>query len=167
MVLDTIVDRFRFYAEMHKALRHDDSDKKKHAFFHIDVQEFQQSAPSGISKACLWLQTPEVEKTGAYDGMSEGFDFTFVVLVPKGNKNKVQMIRECKAISDQIVNMIMADVEVGLLPSFVPGTNEGIVGPIIDQLYGWGVSMGIEDGYDGTVDPQQWLHLSPDPEGQP
>ncbi|MGY4385634.1 hypothetical protein ACVWYN_002680 [Pedobacter sp. UYP24] len=161
MKLAALIARFRFYAEMHKAIRHDPNSIKK-SFLHIEVQDLVKAAQSGLKLPALLIQTPEVEKTGSYDDVSEDWGFTFIIYQKLGKRDKSELIDECKDICDDIINMVALDVQAEILPSLVPGTNEGLFGPVVDDLYGWGVSLSVAESYDGEVNPAKWLHMTPD-----
>ena len=165
MKVAILVDRFEFYAQNHKAIRHDPTSKKP-SFLHIEVAELIKAAQAGLKLPALLIQTPEVEKSGSYDNLSEDWSFTFVIYQQLGKRTKAQLIDDCKEISDDIINMVMSDIQLDILPSLVPGSNEGLFGPLVDNIYGWGISLSIVDGYYGEVNPDKWLHLTPDPEEQ-
>jgi hypothetical protein len=152
MKIAELIERFQFYAQNHKAIRHD-----------VEVSDLVKAAQSGLQLPALLIQTPEVEKSGSYDGLSEDWGFTYVIFLKLGELSKSQLIDQCKEISDDIINMVMHDIELGLLPSMVPGSNEGIIGPVVDNIFGWGKSLSMVDGYDGEVNPDKWLHLTPEP----
>lgn len=162
MKIAVLVSRFQFYAEMHKAIRHDPSSKTP-SFLHLEIQDLVHASLSGLKMPALLIQTPEVEKSGIYDGMSEDWGFTYVIYRKLGKRKKAELVDECKDISDDILTMVMADVELEILPSLAPGTNEGLFGPIVDDIYGWGTSLSVVDSFNGEVDPEKWLHLTPEP----
>lgn len=165
MKVSDLVTRFEYYAQHNKNLLHLADSGTDIAFVHLEAEELQQVVKSGLKFPCLLLQTPEVEKSGAYDSITEDFAFTYVVIMPLGDYRKDQVIDRCKAISDQIFNRMFADVQANILPSLTSGTNEGIVGPMVDKLYGWGKSLSAIDGYDGRVDKGQWDDMSGDAVG--
>jgi hypothetical protein len=162
MKIAELIERFQFYAQNHKAIRHDPNGKRS-SFLHVEVSDLVKAAQSGLQLPALLIQTPEVEKSGSYDGLSEDWGFTYVIFLKLGELSKSQLIDQCKEISDDIINMVMHDIELGLLPSMVPGSNEGIIGPVVDNIFGWGKSLSMVDGYDGEVNPDKWLHLTPEP----
>jgi len=162
MKIAVLVSRFQFYAEMHKAIRHDPSSKTP-AFLHLEIQDLAHATQRGLKMPALLIQTPEVEKSGAYDNMSEDWGFTFVIYQKLGKRNKAELVDECKEICDDIITMVMADIEQEILPSLAPGTNEGLFGPIVDDIYGWGISLSIVDAFNGELNPEKWLHLTPEP----
>jgi hypothetical protein len=162
MRISELVERFTYYATKHKQLLHVEGSADDIAFLHLEVEELQFTIKNGIKFPCLVLQTPAVEKSSIYDSLSEDFSFTFIVVKPLGEAHKSQIIDECKTISDQVYNRIMKDCTSGIIPSLQPGTSEGIVGPMTDQLYGWGISLSILDGYDASVEGYHWNDIDPD-----
>lgn len=161
MKIADLKERFQFYAENHIDIRHNTAVRSQHSFFHLEGEEVQAAVNAGIKFPCLLLQTPEVEKGGDRDSMSETMEFTFVVLKNKGNLTKAEILDLCKGISDEIFNLVISDFATEVLPGTLAGSNEGIVGPMADGLYGWGVSVNLTDAYDAQVNPNKWLHLTP------
>lgn len=159
MQITPLKDRFEFYATNLKEIGHNPLQIKEKAFFHVDLEEIQQALSEGIKFPSLYLQTPEVEKSGVYDNMSEIFDFTFVVMM-KGTADKTALFDQAKLISDKIINRLMYDVAIDLLPGVISGTNEGKFGPVGDGLYGWAVSCSVSDGYNAEINPNDWEDLA-------
>jgi len=159
MQITPLKDRFEFYAKNLKEIGHNSSQIKEKAFFHVDLEEIQQALSEGIKFPALYLQTPEVEKSGVYDNMSEIFDFTFVVMM-KGTADKTALYDQAKMISDKIINRLMHDVNTEVLPGVISGTNEGKFGPVGDCLYGWAVSCSVSDGYNAEVNSIDWEDLA-------
>lgn len=160
MDIDVLVNRFEYYATNLLEISHIALDKKECAFFHIDLEEIQRAVTNGIKFPALYLQTPEVSKSGSYDSESESFDFTFVIVLKKGRNEKSTIFNQAKKLTDKIYNRIKADVTLGEIPGTIEGANEGAFGPITDLLYGWAVSIAISDGYDAEVNPKDWRDLS-------
>lgn len=159
MTITEIKDRFEFYAINHVEINHSITDRKKRSFFHVDIEEIQQALTDGVQFPALFLQTPEVEKTSAFDNISENFAFTFVVLF-KQNDNKTLIFDRAKAITDSIYNRISVDILEGILPGIIEGSDEGKFGPIGDGIRGWGVSIAVSDGFDGEVKQKDWRDLA-------
>jgi len=155
--ISSLVDRFEHYAVNLKEIKHVKGDKKK-SFMHLDLETLQQALTSGIKFPALFLQTPDVEKAGSYDNMSEQFDFTYVIVMKLGT-TKAKLIDDTKQISDKIFNRTLQDAQLGILPSVTPGSSEGLFGPVGDGLYGWAKSMAIATGYDGQVVDTDWEDL--------
>lgn len=155
-----LVDRFEHYAKNLNEIKHNPAVRKETRFFHVDLENLQDALTNGASFPGLYLQTPEIDKNGAYDNMSEQFAFTFVVVMPLKNGNKGQLIDTCKKITDKIINRLMLDVTREIIPGVIAGTNEGIFGPVGDGLYGWGVSIAIADAYNAEVNTADWEDLS-------
>ena len=160
MKIAGLKDRFQFYAVNHVDIRHNPDKSSEHAFFHLEGEEVQAAVNGGIKDNSLFLQTPEAEKGGAYDSMGESMAFTYVILRRLGNQTKAEILDICKEISDDIFNLICLDFVNEVLPGSISGSNEGMVGPLDDGLYGWGVSVTLDDAYNAEVNPNKWLHLS-------
>lgn len=159
MQITPLKERFEFYATNLKEIAHNPAVFKEHAFFHVDLERIQTALSEGIKFPALYLQTPEVETAGAYDNMSEVFDFTFVVML-KGRADRSILFDQAKAISNKILNRLMADVALEVLPGVVAGTNQGVFGPVGDELYGWAVSCAISDGYNAELNANDWEDLT-------
>lgn len=159
MTITELKDRFEFYAINHVKINHSLTDRKRKSFFHVDIEEIQQALTEGVQFPALFLQTPEVEKTSAFDNISENFAFTFVVLF-KHQENKTIIFDQAKAITDSIYNRISIDILEGILPGIIEGSDEGKFGPIGDGVRGWGVSIAVSDGYNGEVKTTDWRDLA-------
>lgn len=157
--ISQLVDRFKYYAVNLREIKHNPDVRRENRFFHIDLENLQEALTNGASFPALFLQTPEVDKNGAYDNMGEQFNFTFVVVAPLKNLTKAQVIDVCKKISDKILNRLMLDVSAEIIPGVIGGTNEGIFGPVGDGLYGWGVSIAISNAYNAEVNAADWEDL--------
>ena len=157
--ISKLVARFEFYATHLKEIRHNPDERKSKKFFHLELEKIQEATTSGISFPALFLQTPEVDKSGASDNLSENYNFTFVLIV-KGNQDRALIADFTKKLSDKIFNRVLLDVAEEIIPGIITGTSEGFFGPVSDGLYGWGVSFGITDAYNGEVDPNDWEDLS-------
>ncbi|SDM40849.1 hypothetical protein [Pedobacter antarcticus] len=159
MEIDEIVNRFEFYAQHHVDIAHIPGDVKKRAFLHIDQEELQTAVKQNLTFPALLLQTPTAEKAGVYDNMTEDWSFTFVIIQPlTASLTKTKIISQCKKLTDEILKMLMLDVQLEIVPSVVQGTSEGIVGPLTDKIYGWGVSISLGDAFDAAIDPAKWSY---------
>lgn len=156
MNITALIERFEYYAINLKDIKHDPEDSRNKAFFHVDIDSIQQAVLSGIKFPALFLQTPEVEKGGAYDNMSESFDFTYVILFKGTPSTKAAIFDQAKLLSDKVFNRLMLDVATGFLPGILSGTQEGQFGPMTDSIYGWGKSMAISDAYDAEAKQTDW-----------
>lgn len=160
MNIEEIVNRFEHYAKTHKDLQHDPSSRLTVAFLHLDIEELQSALTEGIKFPALVLQTPGVEKKGNYDNRSEVTDFTFLVVNHDRKKKKAKLISEAKIISDAIFNRLSLDAQENEeVYGVIDGTDEGVFGPL-DDIYGWGVSIGIESPLDAEVNPADWSDLN-------
>lgn len=153
--ISDLVARFEHYAINLKEIAHLPGDRRNNAFMHLDIESLQDAVSSGIKFPALFIQTPDVEKASVYDNISEQYNFTFIILLKK-TSTKAVLIDSAKAISDKIYNRLMLDTNSGLIPGVLPGSDEGIFGPMSDELYGWAKSMSINDGYDGEVNQTDW-----------
>lgn len=158
MEISPLVDRFEFYATNLIDISHDPASRRNRAFMHLDIEDLQLALSEGIHFPALFLQTPEVEKQGASDNIIEQFSFTFTIVLQKTG-TKAALLDSAKKIADKIYNLLLLDIADGVLPGSISGTNEGILGPMGDGLYGWAVSLSISDGYDGEIKQSDWKHL--------
>ena len=154
--------RFEFYAAKNKSINHDANSKLK-GFLQVDVQDVQVSIKNGIKFPCLLLQTPEVEKDGGIDNITEHYEGSFVVLqqcdVNQTAAFKMNLLYECKLICDQIFNRMIVDSDEYFEGAQIK-TSEGSFGPIAGGVYGWGVNFGFEQGYNGELNPDDWEDLA-------
>ena len=162
MDIAALVDRFEHYAATNKELRHVKDSERNQAFYHIDLEDYQQALSWNAKPMGLLLQTPEVEKDGIYDNVTEAYDFTFVVLNHRPRVAKAVLVNEAKIVADKIFNRLMRDASndedtYGMLE----GTAEGIFGPVSDGVYGWAVAVTVTAPYDGEVNPADWTDLDP------
>ena len=157
MNMEHLINKFEAYAENLKEIKHDRNSRFDRAFLHLDIEDFQQSLIDGMKFPALLLQTPEVGKEGFYDNITETYSFTWLIL-NKGTK--VQAIAQAKAISDKILNRLATDIQTDEeIYSVVQGTDEGVFGPMGD-IYGWGVSIVLESGYNGELNNEDWEDLA-------
>lgn len=154
-----LVARFEHYAKNHKSIKHDPAVRRQNRFFHLDLENLQEALTNGANFPALFLQTPDVEKNGAYDNMSEHYDFTFIVVDVK-KLDKANLFDAAKTISDAIYNRLLADVANEVIPGMVAGTTEGMFGPVGDGLYGWAVSCSISNAYSAELSLSDWGDLS-------
>ena len=160
MKIADLVSRFKFYAQNHVDLRHVESDKRKQSFFHLEGEELQLGVQQGIKLPCLLLQTPETDKTGGFDQLQETTSFTYVVLKSLDKLSKAQVLDDCKSVSDDILSLFAQDFVTEVFEGSLVSTSEGMAGPFPNKLYGWGVSMVIEDAFNAEVNINKWLHLA-------
>jgi len=164
MDIAALTARFLFFAQKHKLVRHSPDDKKETAFLLFDMENINASIKNGLKFPCVLLQTPEVVKQGEHDSTIEQYECSFMVLKPLPKSDitlKPGIVQDCKAISDQFLNRLYDDAENGLIDGGLSNTSEGIIGPIGDGLYGWGVNFMYENGYDASVHTDDWEDLEP------
>jgi hypothetical protein len=157
-----LVARFLFYAQEHQDVLHDPAEKSQTAFALFDLENINEIIKNGVKFPCILLQTPEIVKQGEHDSTIEQYEFAFMVLKPLPKRDlslKPGIIQDCKNISDEIYNRLLLDTDNGMFDGGLTNTAEGIVGPIGDQLYGWGVNLGFDQGYNAVVDPSKWGDL--------
>jgi hypothetical protein len=157
MTITDIVNRFIFYATDSKDVNYDPASKKP-SFFLCNVEDIQQAIKNGITFPCIILQVPVFDKEGDTDNITEHVEGSFMILKPVKNGDimgRMNVYDECKLIADQVINHMIQDA-----PDYFDGaqvkTAEGSVGPLVDQVYGWGVNFGFAQGYDGELDPEKW-----------
>lgn len=155
-----LVARFEYYAKNLKEIKHTNLVARENRFFHVDLESLQDALTNGASFPAIYLQTPEVDKSGAYDNMSEQYAFTFVVVDQLHKITKAELLERCKKITDKILNRLMLDVSTEIIPGIIDGSNEGIFGPAGDGLYGWGVSISISEAYNAEVINKDWEDLA-------
>lgn len=155
-----LVARFEYYAQNLKEIKHNNLVARENRFFHIDLENLQEALTNGASFPAIYLQTPEVDKSGAYDNMSEQYAFTFVVVDQLHKITKAVLLDRCKKITDKILNRLMLDVAVNIIPGVIDGSNEGVFGPAGDGLYGWAVSISISDAYKAETLAEDWEDMA-------
>lgn len=155
-----LVERFLYYAVNLKEIKHNPEVRRENRFFHVDLENLQDALTNGASFPAIYLQTPEVDKAGAYDNMSEQYSFTFVLVMQKHKQTKAELMDACKKITDKILNRLMLDVANQIIPGIIDGSNEGLFGPVGDELFGWGVSVAISNAYDAEVTVTDWEDLT-------
>src|SRR3546814_20570173 len=95
----------------------------------------------------LLLQTPEVEKSGLYDNLAEGYDFVFVVLNFRAKTSKAVLLAEAKQVEDKIFNRLMQAVtESDGVYGMREGSSEVEFGPTSDEIYEIGSASGRVSG---------------------
>lgn len=159
MNLITLLNRFEFYATQNKSLRHNANIKEQRAYVNFDWEELAAAVETSVKFPCLFLQTPEVEKEGTQDTLTENFELTFMVfdfLADGDFKNKGNILQSCKNIADAIYNRMQMDAPE-LYDSEISKTQEGTIKA--SGLIGWSVTLGFTHGYDGSVNTTQWLDL--------
>ena len=161
MNIAELAARFEYYAVNNKQIAHDPASDSK-SFLLCDVQDVQVSIQNGLKLPCMLMQTPDVEKDGDYDNITEHFEGSFVILdsFPAGSDaaTKIAIIDRCKAISDKVYNRMLKDADTYFDGALVK-TAEGSFGPVSNVLLGWGVNFGFEQGYNGEVDNDDWADL--------
>lgn len=162
MNIATLSSRFEFYATKHKLLKHVPGNDLERAYLQVDVQDIQVSVSTGLKFPCLFLQTPEVEKDGGMDNITEHYEGSFVVLMVCGAGQtaafKMNLLYECKQICDQVYNRMIVDSDEYFEGARIK-TSEGSFGPVSD-LMGWGVNFGFEQAYNGELNAEDWEDLS-------
>lgn len=155
-----LIARFEYYAKNLKEIKHNNLVARESRFFHIDLENLQEALTNGASFPAIYLQTPEVDKAGAYDNMSEQYAFTFVVVDQLHKTTKAVLLDRCKKITDKILNRLMLDVASEIIPGVIDGSNEGVFGPAGDGLYGWAVSISISEAYNAETLAEDWEDLA-------
>lgn len=158
-LISDLVERFEFYATNLKAIKHDPTKPTTNRFVHFDLENLSEALTTGLSFPALMVQTPEAEKSGNNDNLSEAHEFTFIVIFPK-ESIKSMALSKAKRVTDAIFNRLLLDVLNEIIPGTIQGTSEGIFGPTADQMYGWAVNIAIADGYNGEVDPNDWEDIA-------
>jgi len=159
MDIEEFVNRFEFYAQQNKNLRHIPNDERNTAFLNFDFEDIHAALKNGLKFPCLFLQTPSFSKAGESDSKYEEVESAFMVLMPKDNLSKAVITHQCKTIADQIYNRINTDAPT-LFGSQITKTDEGIIGPLTDGLFGWVVTFNLDQGYDAEVKATDWEDLS-------
>lgn len=159
MDIVTLSDRFEFYATDNEDIGHVGGDKKNTAYLECDVEEIQAAIKNGLKLPCVLLQTPDFDKDGDADNITEHLQCSFLVLESlKPGDRKFPTYDRCKKIADQFVNHLVQDADE-FFEGALPKTSEGRIGPLTDNLYGWAVNFSLDAGYDGTLDPTKWRTL--------
>jgi hypothetical protein len=160
--ISSLIDLFRGYATHLKELRHNESSFKERCFFNLDFEELQNATREGCKYPLMLFQTPDTNKNGGVDNISESWEGSYIILDQlRTNKAdaKAEAINTCKLISDKILRRMVADA-----PEFFDGgliqTTEGIAGPTSSKLYGWVVTFTFDKAFDGEVNAEDWEDLS-------
>src|SRR3546814_7097728 len=110
MEIDALVTRFEEYAITLKELLHVPDSERDQAFFHIDIENYQDALSRNTKPMALLLQTPEVEKSGLYDNLAEGYDFVFVVLNFRAKTSKAVLLATAKQLAAKLFKRMMTAV---------------------------------------------------------
>jgi hypothetical protein len=70
---------------------------------------------------------------------------------------RMALLNRCKLIADQIYNRMLQDSDAYFDNALIK-TSEGSFGPV-NNLVGWGVNFGFEQGYDAQVILSDWEDL--------
>lgn len=154
MEIQAIVDRFELYAVKLKELNHNPEDFRERAFFQLDFEDLQTAIKEGCKFPLMLFLTPDVDKTGGIDNISESWEGSFIILDKKVSTKSV-CVSFCKTIADKVYNKMLADVD-GFFGCDSLEASGGAIGPTADQLYGWVVQFGFSKAYDGEVNPNDW-----------
>lgn len=158
MNIASLVSRFEFYTRDNKLLLHVVNDPANKAFAVCDMEDIAVSVRNGLKLPCLLLQVPVTEKEGEIDSVIEHWEASFIVLAEAANGDyagRMQAYSDCKDIADQVIFQMIEDAG-DFYDGALPKTSEGKVGPVVDNIYGWGVSFGFEMGIGTIPDPAQW-----------
>jgi len=156
MDIVTISDRFEFYCTDNLDINHVTGEKRNTAFLEADVEELQAAIKNGLKLPCVLLQTPEFDKDGDQDNVTEHVQCSFLVLDHlKPGDRKLPLYNSCKKIADQLINHLVQDADE-FFEGAIPKTSEGKIGPLTDNIYGWGVNFAWDTGYDATLNPDKW-----------
>lgn len=152
-----LIDLFRGYATQLKDLRHNEASYKERCFFNFDFEELQNATREGCKYPLMLFQTPDSNKNGGVDNISESWEGSYIIL-DQVRTTKADAINTCKLISDKILRRMVADA-----PRFFDGgliqTTEGIAGPTSSKLYGWVVTFTFDKAFDGEVNAEDWEDL--------
>lgn len=161
MEILALINHFCDYAINLKELNHDPDPKKfrDRAFFHLDFEEIQSALREGCKFPLMLLITPEVGKNGDIDNLTEAWEASYLILDRcEKTSDKANCLDRCKKIADKVYSRMISDAGTFFDGSLVQ-TDEGMVGPTGDKLYGWIVSFGFTQAYNGELNSNDWEDL--------
>ncbi|SDG68252.1 hypothetical protein SAMN05421827_109146 [Pedobacter terrae] len=154
MEIQAIVDRFELYAQKLKDLDHDPENFRERSFFQLDFEDLQTAIKEGCKFPLMLFLTPDIDKSGGMDNLSESWEGSYIILDKKVT-TKAACLNKCKLISDKVFNKMLAEVEDFYQCDSLEAGGGGI-GPTTDQLYGWVVQFGFSKPYNGEVNANDW-----------
>ena len=160
MEISALVEKFKSYAVSLKEIKHDSTKFTSRAFFHLDFEDLQSAIREGCKFPLMLVLTPEVGKDGSLDQVVENWEGSFMILDKLSNHaNKTECINSCKHIADKVYNRMLFD-SIDFFDGNLAQTNEGLVGPTADKLYGWAVPFTFTQAYDAEMNANDWEDIS-------
>jgi len=160
MDIALLIEKFESYAASIKEIKHNPADLKTRAFFNLDFEELQLALRDGCKFPLMLVLTPEVGKDGSIDNVNEKWEGTYMILDKlASHDNKKQCVDSCKKISDKVFNRMLYDAS-DFFDGDLVHTDEGMIGPTTDKLYGWAVPFTFTQAYNAELNPNDWEDLS-------